>query len=62
VHGVLHHSRRRAHHIPLLPSHAEKIITKRLEPTAAPKRDMLQSFITQGLRGEALKQEIGIQL
>jgi hypothetical protein len=44
------------------PSHADKIITKRLEPTAAPKRDMLQSFIAQGLRGEALKQEVGIQL
>jgi hypothetical protein len=44
------------------PSHADKIITKRLEPTATPKRDMLQSFIAQGLRGEALKQEVGIQL
>jgi hypothetical protein len=48
------------------PSHASKIITERLNPNtkpqATPKRDMLQSFIDHGLRGEALKQEVGIQL
>ncbi|KAL2135823.1 hypothetical protein VTI74DRAFT_6752 [Chaetomium olivicolor] len=41
--------------------HASDIIAKRFKPNAAPKRDMLQSFIDLGLRGEGLKQEVGIQ-
>ncbi|KAL2016132.1 hypothetical protein VTK56DRAFT_4223 [Thermocarpiscus australiensis] len=44
----------------LLASHASKLIAQRIKSDAKPKRDMLQSFIAHGLRGEALKQEVGI--
>ncbi|KAK4156004.1 cytochrome P450 [Chaetomidium leptoderma] len=40
---------------------AKKLVAKRLQPDAKPKRDMLQSFIAHGLRGEPLSQEVGIQ-
>ncbi|EAQ83674.1 hypothetical protein CHGG_10078 [Chaetomium globosum CBS 148.51] len=41
--------------------HVSIILKKRLQPNVGPKHDMLQSFIDHGLRGDALKQEIGIQ-
>ncbi|KAH6847789.1 cytochrome P450 [Chaetomium sp. MPI-CAGE-AT-0009] len=41
--------------------HISYIVKKRLRPDAGPKHDMLQSFIDHGLRGDALKQEVGIQ-
>ncbi|AEO59645.1 hypothetical protein MYCTH_2111803 [Thermothelomyces thermophilus ATCC 42464] len=37
---------------------AKKIVAKRLRPNADPKRDMLESFMDQGLRGEELVQEL----
>lgn len=49
-------------HLAPLSRRANNLIDQRLQPGASPKRDMLQSFISQGLRGEALKQEVGMQL
>ena len=44
------------------PSQVKKLVAQRLAPGAPTKQDMLQSFITHGLHGEDLKQEVGLQL
>ena len=55
-------SRRRFN--PSFPSHrhVKSLVAERHLPNAPEKHDMLQSFLSHGLQGEDLCQEVGIQL